>query len=489
MYVDPELKQLEESASKIWELALSMNLDPFPTHFEIVPASIMYEFGAYGIPGRFSHWTHGKAYHRIKTMYDYGLSKIYELVINNDPSYAFLLEGNSILQNKLVIAHVLAHSDFFKHNVYFEPTNRQMVDAVSINADRIRKYEFLHGKLEVEEFLDAVLSIQEHIDPNVRIKHKRPDADPNAAPSPRAYDDLFSDSELHSQQGPQQEKKFPAQPEKDLLHFIAQNAAGLDDWQRDIIDMVRNEMLYFLPQMQTKIMNEGWASYWHAHMLRQLELSESEYLEFAELHSSVLSPSKTQVNPYYIGMKMFEDIERRWDNPTEEEKRKYGRKGGEGRQKIFEVREVDNDVSFIRSYLTADLVRDLDLYIYKTEGEELKVVETDWEKIRDSLVASMTNFGTPYIVVEDADHRRNRELYLKHQYEGIELDLDYAEKTLPYVYKLWGRTVHLESVVDNAKVVITYDGQSCTAKKDVPAPAAGPSGGPGIASSNNQHQP
>jgi len=469
-YVDPEKKQLEEAAQKIWDLAISMGLDPFPTHFEIVPASIMYEFGAYGIPGRFSHWTHGKAYHRLRTMYDYGLSKIYELVINNNPSYAFLLEGNSILQNKLVMAHVLAHSDFFKHNVYFEHTNRQMVDGASINADRIRKYEYLHGKAEVEAYLDAVLAIQEHIDPNLRIKKKTKNgSQPTQARTPGPYDDLLTDAELHPRQE-EHPRRFPPEPEKDLLLFIAENAAGLKDWQRDVIHIVRNEMLYFLPQMQTKIMNEGWASYWHARILRQLDLTEDEYIHFAELHASVVSPSKTQVNPYYIGMKMFEDIEKRWDNPTEEEKQRYGRKGGEGRQKIFEVREVENDVSFIRTYLTKDLVRELDLYIYEAQGDELKVVETDWEKIRDTLVASMTNFGNPYIVVEDADYRRNRELYLKHQYEGIELDIDYAEKTLPYVYKLWGRTVHIETVVDNEKVVITYDGEKVTHKKESSGP-------------------
>src|ERR671915_1580365 len=115
---DKELRELEEAMDHIWEVAHRLGLDPFPVHFELVPASIMYEFGAYGLPGRFSHWTHGRTYHQIKTMYDYGLSKIYELVINSNPSYAFLLENNSVLQNKVVAAHVLGHSDFFKHNVY-----------------------------------------------------------------------------------------------------------------------------------------------------------------------------------------------------------------------------------------------------------------------------------------------------------------------------------------------------------------------------------
>src|SRR4051794_26285582 len=161
---------LEAALEEIWDIARRFGLDPFATHFELVPAMIMYEFGAYGLPGRFSHWTFGKGYYRMKTQYDYGLSKIYEMVINSNPSYAFLMETNSVLQNKLVIAHVLGHTDFFKNNAYFEFTNRQMVDATSLHADRIRKYEFEHGSHNVEVFLDAALSIQEHIDPHLRFR-------------------------------------------------------------------------------------------------------------------------------------------------------------------------------------------------------------------------------------------------------------------------------------------------------------------------------
>ncbi len=111
---------LENAIEKIWEIARRMGLDPYPVHFELVPATIMYEFGSYGLPGRFSHWSHGKAYYRMKTEYDYGLSKIYELVVNTNPSYAFLMEQNDILQNKVVVAHVLGHTDFFKNNVLLQ---------------------------------------------------------------------------------------------------------------------------------------------------------------------------------------------------------------------------------------------------------------------------------------------------------------------------------------------------------------------------------
>src|SRR5918912_4228004 len=145
---DRNAAELESAIPEIWAIAERLGLQPFPVHFELVPATIMYEFGSYGLPGRFSHWTHGRAYHQMKTMYDYGLNKIYELVINTNPCYAFLMEANTPLENKLVAAHVLAHCDFFRHNALFARTNRQMVETVSVNAGRIRQYEFEHGTVE-----------------------------------------------------------------------------------------------------------------------------------------------------------------------------------------------------------------------------------------------------------------------------------------------------------------------------------------------------
>jgi stage V sporulation protein R len=456
-----ETRELEKAIGEIWEIAGRMGLDPYPVHFEMVPATIMYEFGAYGLPGRFSHWTHGRAYQQIKTMYDYGLSKIYELVINTNPAYAFLLENNSVLQNKLVAAHVLAHVDFFKNNLYFEHTNRSMLETASINAERLHQYEFEHGSTEVEKLLDAILSIQEHIDANPRLRKPAPEQPKQRRGDGRPttpFDDLLRLGEVEAPP-PSDVRKFPAEPEKDLLLFLADHAPDLEQWQRDVLHIVRAEQHYFLPQMQTKIMNEGWASFWHARIMRELDLSEGEYLDFAKMHSGVLSPSKRNVNPYYVGMKVFEDIERRWDNPTDEEREQLGRKGGEGLAKVFDVREVDNDASFLRSYLTKELVDELDLYLYRLEGDEWVIVEKNWEVVRDTILTSMTNFGQPYIVVEDGDYRRGRELYLKHCHEGDDLDLEYADKTLKYIYQLWSRPVHLETTVEGKKTVLSYEGQ------------------------------
>ena len=135
--------------------------------YEICPADIIYTFGAYGMPTRFSHWSFGKQFHKMKLHYDFGFSKIYELVINSDPCYAFLLDSNSLIQNKLIVAHVLAHCDFFKNNVRFQNTKRDMVESMAATAERIRQYEIQYGKKEVETFFDAVLAIEEHIDPSL----------------------------------------------------------------------------------------------------------------------------------------------------------------------------------------------------------------------------------------------------------------------------------------------------------------------------------
>jgi stage V sporulation protein R len=471
--VDREVRELEEAIERIWEIAAKFGLDPFPVHYEIVPATVMYEVGSYALPGRYSHWTFGKAYHRMKMMYDFGLSKIYEVVINANPAYGFLLETNSPTQNKLVIAHVLGHVDFFKNNVYFSRTNRRMVDEAALHSRRMSEYEFTYGRKVVEHFLDAVLSIEEHVDPNFFIKKESRQKDKDKRAKERSkrkegrYDDLFSEDELSLQDEgvgdhDYEEGRKPSleQPEKDLVYFIMKNSNILEDWQRDVIAMLHQEMEYFIPQMQTKIMNEGWASIWHSRIMREMDLPTSEHLEFAELHAGVVSPHKGQLNPYYLGYKIFEEIEKRWNEPTKEERERFGRAGGEGRDKMFEVRELDNDISFLRNYLTEELCEDLDLFVYElVDEEEWTITEKKWERVRDRLVANMTNFGFPYIEVVDGDYDGNRELYLKHRHEGVDLEVKYARKTLEYVHKLWGRDIHLETIIDGEPTVMHYDGK------------------------------
>jgi stage V sporulation protein R len=460
-----ERKALQYAIEEITEVAKGLGLDFYPMRYEICPADIIYTFGAYGMPTRFSHWSFGKQFYKMKLHYDLGLSKIYELVINSDPCYAFLLDTNSLVQNKLIVAHVLAHCDFFKNNVRFSNTKRDMVESMAATAERIKNYEHQYGKQEVERFLDAVLSIQEHIDPSLlRSKLAWSMEDENeeeAQKTSTPYDDLWSLDEKKKKEEPKRKKrkKFPPKPEKDVLLFIEEYSRELEDWQRDILTMMREEMLYFWPQLETKIMNEGWASYWHQRIMRELDLTTDEAIEYAKLNAGVVQPSRTSINPYYLGLKIFEDIEERYNNPSEELK-KQGVKPGSGREKIFEVREIESDISFIRNYLTKELVLREDMYLFQKQGRDYKIVEKDWEAVRDQLVSMRVNGGFPYITVNDGDYLRNGELYLKHWYEGIELDIKYLEKVLPYIYQLWGRHVHMETVIENKPVVYSYDGKT-----------------------------
>ncbi|MDF2946557.1 MAG: stage sporulation protein [Bacillales bacterium] len=461
------MNELERSIGEITEIAKGFGLDFFPMRYEVCPAEVLYTIGAYGMPTRFSHWSFGKQFHKMKMQYDIGLSKIYELVINSNPCYAFLLDTNSLIQNKLIVAHVLAHCDFFKNNVRFSKTNRDMVESMSATADRIRDYEVRYGQKKVERFIDAVLSIQEHVDPSLmKLDYSWDEEEEVEIQKRTEFDDLWDLDKRNvkkKQLNGEKKKKFPPRPEKDLLLFIEEFSKDLEDWQRDILTMMREEMLYFWPQLETKIMNEGWASYWHQKILQELDLTTSEAVEYSKLNAGVVQPSKTSINPYYLGIQIYKDIEERWNNPTPE-MIKNGVKPGSGREKIFEVREIEGDTSFLRNYLTKDLVMREDMYLFQRQGREYKIVDKEWENVRDQLVGMRVNGGFPYILVEDGDYLKNGELYLKHYYEGIELDVKYLEKVLPNIQQLWGRAVSLESTVENRQVLFTYDGKSVSRK-------------------------
>ncbi|HEY8498082.1 MAG TPA: SpoVR family protein [Limnochordales bacterium] len=509
-----ELLELERWTQRLVRRARAEGLDFYEMRFEVVPADVLYSVGAYGMPTRFSHWSFGKAFHRLKTEYDYNLSRIYELVVNSDPCYAFLLDGNTLAQNKLVVAHVLAHSDFFKNNWRFAGTSRFMMDNMAAHAERIARYEFKYGKEAVEQLLDAALALAEQVDPHPVGPPSEPSQDEEGAQAPAParpstpYDDLWELDRFLPGSGPGggsgapeaspsraagaatrpgrpvgfvppargvpgrageraeerpassgRARRLPRRPEKDLLRFILQHSPYLEAWQRDVLAMVREEALYFWPQIETKLMNEGWATYWHLRLMRGEDLPEAEALEFARMHAGVVQPHRLQINPYLLGWKIFESIEQRWERPDEEDRRRLGLPGGQGREKIFEVRQLETDVSFVRNYLTRQLVEDLHLFTFVRRGDEWQVESTGWEQVRDALAARLTNGGIPVIVVEDGDYRGSGELLLRHQYDGQELDLHHLEKVLPYVFQLWGRPVHLLTVVEGKETLFSYDGE------------------------------
>lgn len=449
--------RLEKSIAWMESKAGSYGLDFFDMRYEICPADVVYTIAGFGMPTRYSHWSFGKQYYRQKLDFNLGLSRIYELVVNNDPCFAFLLDSNTVLQNEMIVAHVLGHSDFFKNNARFRYTNRRMVDSMAASAERFRKYEEMYGVNRVEEILDAALSIQEHVDASWRSRAHVPEQEVKKA-GRNPYDDLWSIGKPKSEDNNassriadviRNERLTTAtrlrtpQPghSKDLLMYIVEHSRQLEDWERDVISVVHDEMLYFWPQLETKIMNEGWATYWHTELMQAMDLEGQDAIDFAQLTAGVTQPNRYTLNPYNVGLSIWRDIERK-----------------HGREKMFEVRECESDTSFLRNYLNQDIVDECDLYLYEKRGMDWVVIERDYEVIRDILVQQRTNGGFPTLYVTNDDPKDPRGLRITHSFEGQELDVDYIERTLPSVYRLWGQPVTLQTIVNGLPVEFVFDG-------------------------------
>jgi stage V sporulation protein R len=489
----PELQRL---AAEIAALARGYGLDFFDVLFEVVDYKQMNEIAAYGgFPSRYPHWSFGMQFDQLDKGYSYGLQKIYEMVINNDPSYAYLLECNNLVDQKLVMAHVFAHVDFFKNNLCFAPTNRKMMDAMANHGTRVRKSVEKHGQDAVESFLDTCQSLDNLIDYHALYVRRRPKpkpapADEEAAesrdvPRLRAKNymesyinpEAFLDEQRERQRRRSEEKqRFPAAPERDVLLFLLENAP-LERWQQDVLSVVREEAYYFAPQAQTKIMNEGWATYWHTKMMTERLLEASEVIDYADHHSGTVYTQPGGLNPYKLGLELFRNIEERWNRgqfgPEWEacedwvERRRWDRNVGQGRAKIFEVRKLYNDVTFVDTYLTEDFCREHKLFhfSYNKQTDMYHIDSREFQKIKAQLLFQLTNFGQPIIAVTNGNYRNRGELMLTHHHEGIDLKLDQAEDTLRNLYRIWQRPVHLETVVFERRKVLSYDGKEHTRRE------------------------
>ena len=463
-------------------------LDCFETVFEVISFDEMNMVAAYsGFPVRYPHWKFGMEYERLAKSYEYGLSRIYELVINNDPCYAYLLESNQDVDQKMVMAHVYAHCDFFKNNFAFSPTNRKMMDEMANHATRVRKYMDRFGVEKVESFIDRVLSIDNLIDIHGGYMTRRrpsPDDDENAkAPTVRTLSTEkeymrpyinppeYLESErkrLDAQQ--KKPKRFPLQPERDVMAFLMEQAP-LERWQRDVVDMLREEAYYFAPQRQTKIMNEGWATYWHAKIMAEKACRPEEIIDFADHHSGVVSVSGKSLNPYKVGLELFRNIEERWDKgrfgkeyddcDDIAQRRRWDRQLGKGRDKIFEVRRFYTDVTFIDEFLTLDFVREQNLFSFgfnKKRGR-FEISSREFKDVKDKLLNALTNFGQPVIAVLDANHDNRGELLLRHEHHGTDLDMEYTRATLQNVQAIWSRPVHVLTKHDGKGIMYGFDGK------------------------------
>ncbi|MES2526004.1 MAG: SpoVR family protein [Bdellovibrionota bacterium] len=474
--------------------AIEYGLDFFPQIFEVCDYDTINILAAQGgFPSRYPHWKFGMDYDQLSKGYAYGLQKIYEMVINTNPCYAYLLQANNWVDQKIVMAHVYGHNDFFKNNAWFGHTNRKMMDVMANHGTKIRRYMERYGHDTVENFIDKVLSLENLLDINELFETselRRSRADQIVQQNVENEDDgyliddrsaaLKSFMRTQARKDKKTEKKADEEEitaerplnirTKDVLGYLIQYAP-IEEWQADIIGILREEAYYFLPQRMTKIMNEGWASYWHSKIMTTRALDASEIVEFADKHAGVMAMSRQNINPYKVGIELMRDIEYRWDRgmfgkeynecSSMPEKLAWDKKLGLGKQKIFEVRKSHNDISFIDEFLTPDFCERQQLFTYKYNPRtgRFEIDSKDFQAIKQKLLSQLTNFGQPIIEVEDGNYMNRKELLLNHIHYGVDLDVNFANETLRNLFAIWRRPVNLKTKYEDKEVIFHFDGK------------------------------
>lgn len=485
--------RLQDLKKEIEGYAKAFGLDFFETVFEVLSTEELNMVASYGgFPTRYPHWRWGMEYEQLSKSSEYGLSKIYELVINNDPCFAYLLEANAEVDQKLVMAHVYGHNDFFKNNFTFKFTNRKMVDEMANHATRIRRWIDKIGVEKVEDFVDTCLSLENLIDQHA--PHIRRNPDPrvvkeqvNVAPTGFKVDkeymrpymnpaDFLAKQKKQVEDEKQAAKKFPERPQRDVLEFLLEHAP-LEDWEHEILSIVREEAYYFAPQGQTKIMNEGWASYWHSTIMTTRALKDHEIIDYADHHSGTMATQQGKLNPYKLGIELFRDIEERWNKGRfgkewEEcddlrARRAWDKNLGGGREKIFEVRKHYNDITFIDAFLTPEFALEQKLFTFNFNDKKntWEIATREFKKVKAKLLQQLTNFGQPVIDVVDANFENKGELVLSHRHDGMDLDPNYAKETLKNLQALWRRPVAVVTKVEGKSLMMRHDGTTFSEKK------------------------
>ena len=375
------------------------------------------------------------------------------MVINSDPCLAYLMKDNTVLLQILTMAHVYGHNDFFKNNRLFKQGTKAKytLEMFNLNSKIIREYidDPSIGYEKVERILDAAHAIKYQVGRTIGVKELSDNEikesiikDYESKKENRSFLDSYEEIKLPNLD------KIPLEPVDDIMGFIIEYGS-LKEWEKTILSIVKREAEYFLPQIETKIMNEGWASYTHYNILKQLDLPQELYLEFIKRHNDVIAPAIGGLNPYYIGFKMFEDIEKKY-----------------GKEKIFEVRAIERDSSFLRRYLTQELCEELNLFEYNQRTFDTIIEEISdedgWKTIRDTLSYTCGMGGIPYVRIIDLN-KNDRTLTLENVYDGRTLDLSYAKATLQYIQELWGYDVKLITKGSDKQSVVML----CNSEKQI----------------------
>ena len=430
---------------RIEDLAMRSGLVFHPVDFEAVPDSFMMEIAVYGLPVRMPHWSFGVRYIYQLIQRHMGHSRLFEVVFPGNPGHAYLAQSNGIAENILVTAHVLGHADFSRNNLLFrrcqEQVSEHIVEHAASHARQIQQAIETHGAKRVEAVLDAALALEQHIDIDQALRRERY---PEFLPEPKLVDDTFrkrftSLDPLGARAAFELKKRapLPPHPERDLLWFIATYGPELESWERDIFLAVREESFYFYPVFATQIMNEGWASYWHARLLREADfVPQHAYLDAIKCHSDVVRPVAADqqvalsVNPYHLGFSMWEKIIE-----------------AEGMEAARGIMQQDDDFGFVRNHLTRELAEDLGLFRYGARSDgEIRVLEHDLAALHESILAPKYGFGAPTVSAQAVKVDGTLELLHDHATDGRGLDVDRSRKVLEYVQSVWRRPVVLHTV-------------------------------------------
>jgi stage V sporulation protein R len=430
---------------RIEELATRSGLSFHPVDFEAVPDSFMMEIAVYGLPVRMPHWSFGVRYIYQLIQRHMGNSRLFEVVFPGNPGHAYLAASNGLAENILVTAHVLGHADFSRNNLLFkrcqEQVSEHIVEHAANHARQIQQAIESYGKQRVETVLDAALALEQHIDVDQPLRRQKY---PEYLETKPLVDDEFRkrfaalDPAAASTVGEARKKApIPLHPERDLLWFIATYAPDMESWERDIFLAVREESFYFYPVFATQIMNEGWASYWHARLLREADfVPQQAYLDAIKCHSDVVRPIAADqqvslsVNPYHLGFSLWEKIIE-----------------AEGLDAARKMMQQDDDFSFVRNHLTRELADELGLFRYNARSDgQIKVLEHDLPALHESLLHQKYNFGAPSVAAKHVRVDGTLELYHDHKVDGRGLDLERSRKVLEYVHRVWRRPVILQTV-------------------------------------------
>lgn len=490
--IHPEVK---EQLDTIFTKCKEFGLDYYPTIIEFCTYDDISEIASYGgFPVRYPHWSFGMEYEEMSRGYEYGMHRISEMVVNTDPCVIYCLDSNTLVDNIDVIAHALGHNDFFKNNVFFRGTNTDMMNKFANHGKRIRKYMARWGKERVTEFIDHVMRVDTLIDaskewrpkpmPKLELRDRREVEHPTRrSPTNEYMDDWVNSEGFIDKQKEQLDRKEVAKeleifsgPEKDIFGYLKDNAP-LRPWQQDIVSMLYEEATYFAPQRLTKMINEGWASYVDFHLMcgeglcaAGQDRHDMGIIQYAKHKMLVLGGEWSQ-NPYKLGFELLMDIEERWDKGrfgTEYDecddmvKRKnWDLKLGQGREKVFQVREYCNDLTLIAEYFTPEFCEKMQYYErqkfpsrHPQAQWEWRITNKDFKHIKQKLMQRYVNGGLPDIRLVDPNHRGKGWFLMQHMSDGRQLYDSYARETMTSIYRLWKNNVALATVNEDGEEVV-----------------------------------